>query len=146
MFASRIRNPRRWLWAGLLPMLAGPALARDCWVELYDRPDYQGSLVRIEGPKELPSLKNLDKQDWSDRIESLKVGQDAEVIAFRQENFDTRSDQPVNHPQAVKVWGEKDLPSYRELLITFGPGKVEHHLADVNFHQAINSLKVQCLR
>jgi hypothetical protein len=100
--------------------------------------------VRIEGPAQLSNLKTVNNQDWSNRIESLKVGSDAEVIAYRKENFEDKPQGPIYHPEAFKKWGEKEIPAYQELEITFGAGKEEHHLGELDFHQNINALKVMC--
>ncbi|CAL1241712.1 hypothetical protein [Candidatus Methylocalor cossyra] len=132
------------LASALLAVSSPIALGKDCWVDVYDQADYQGEHRRIEGPVELPSLKRLGDQDWSNRIESLKVGADAEVIAYRKENFQEDATGPTNHPYEIQSWGGKDLPSYREQELNLGPGKKEHHLGDLNFHRNINSLKVKC--
>ncbi|MGX2039030.1 hypothetical protein ACWJKU_02705 [Methylocaldum sp. MU1018] len=124
-----------------------PALAAgECWLDLYDKPDYEGSHVRLTGPAELSDLKSLSGENWSNRIESLAVGPDAEVFAFRQENFKDTPQGPVNHPYELKAWGEKDIGSYQDLKISFGPGVKAHHLGDLNFHRNINSLQIKCRR
>lgn len=140
------RSPHRlgcFLWAAIVGF-SGSAFAGDCWVEIYDQPDFQGSRVRIDGPKDLPSLTNLNGADWGSRIESLTVGPKAEVVAFKRENFNEQHEGPVYHQDAIKAWGKQEMPAYHELEITFGPGRKEHHLGELNFHQNINSLKVRC--
>jgi hypothetical protein len=126
--------------------LAAPASARECWADFFDKANFEGARVRVEGPAELPSLRSLQGEDWSSRIESLRVGADAEVVAYRRPGFDTATTEPVNHPYAFKSWGQQELPAYQELEIGFGPGKSEHHLGELNFHRNINSLKVRCRR
>jgi hypothetical protein len=49
------------------------------------------------------------------------------------------------HGEALKAWGEKP-ESYDDQQIIFGPGKQEHHLGELYFHQNIQSLKVSCLQ
>jgi hypothetical protein len=120
--------------------------AKECWLDLYDQADYQGSHVRVEGPAELPDLKSLSGEDWSNRIESLIVGPDAEVYAFRQEKFEDTPQGPVYHQNELQAWGEEDIASAQDLKISFGPGTKQHHLGDLNFHRNINSLKIQCRR
>lgn len=132
---------------GVLVVLAlngGAAYAGDCWVDLYDKPEFAGVHVRIEGPLDLPNLKTLSGQDWSNRIESLAVGPKAEVVAYQRENFNETHQGPVAHPDAIKAWGEAELPAYHDLEISFGPGKKEHHLGELKFHKTINALKVRC--
>lgn len=122
----------------------GWAGAADCWVDIYDKSDFQGAHVRIQGPAELPKLSNLDGADWGGRIESLAVGNQAEVFAYRNPEFrDDTAEQPAYHGEAIKAWGERP-ETYSGEQISFGPGKREHHLGELNFHRNINSLKVRC--
>jgi hypothetical protein len=133
------------LSAGALLAASGTALAKGCWLDIYDAANYQGKQARIEGPADLPNLKSVNGEDWSNRIESLKVGQDARVVAYRQPDFRKAAPAgPINHPHAFKNWGTQDLPAYQELEIDFGPGKQVHHLGELDFHRNINSLQVQC--
>jgi hypothetical protein len=132
------------LMAGAFLTFSGATLGKECWVDIYDKANYEGNRQRIEGPADLASLKNLGNRDWSNRIESLQVGSDAEVTAFRKENFENDPNEPLNHPQAIEAWGEKDLPAYLEQEISFGAGKKAHHLGELDFHRNINSLKVRC--
>ncbi len=133
--------------AGLL--LTGIALtatahAGDCWLDIYDKPDFGGAHVRIEGPAELPSLANLNNENWDERIESLTVGPKAQVKAYRKDRFKEESKGLTYHGEAIKSWGEKP-ESYSDQEISFGEGRKEHHLGDTGFHRAINSLKIKCL-
>lgn len=138
------------VFAVLLAVLSCVSLgawgAGECWVDIYDKTDFKGAHTRIEGPVELPSLSRLDGSDWSNRIESLMVGGKAQVTAFRLENFKEEQEEgPAYHGEAIKAWGEK-AESYGDEEITFGPGKKEHHLGELRFHQNIKSLKIKCLR
>lgn len=131
----------------LLTLLAASSAVSaggDCWLDIYDRTNFEGAHVRIDGPAELLSLGRLAGEDWSNRIDSLVVGPKAQVVAFRQEHFrEDQSGQPY-HGDAIKNWGG-DPKSYSDLEITFGPGQKEHHLGELNYHQNINSLKIGCL-
>ncbi|MGZ8219293.1 hypothetical protein [Methylomagnum sp.] len=129
---------------GAFFMMSGAAFGRECWLDIYDKADFAGSRVHIEGPANLPSLKDLNKEDWSNRIESLKVGSGAEVVAFRKPNFEEAPQGQINHPQAFKNWGEQEIPAYQDQEISFGPGKQEHHLGELKFHRNINSIVVRC--
>lgn len=127
-----------------LGSLCGPVQASgDCWLDVYDKTDFQGAHVRIEGPAELPNLRKLDGANWSNRIESLAVGSKARVTVFRQENYKEEEKGPAYHGEAIKAWGEKP-ESYSDQEMSFGPGKKEHHLGELRFHQAINSLVIHC--
>jgi len=135
--------------AALVPLYwlaAAPAMGAGggCWVDVFDRPDFAGSRVHIEGPAALPSLAGLDGRDWSDRIESLEVGPDASVTAYRNEGFrvDTEAG-PAYHGEALKAWGETP-EAYGDQAITFGSGKREHHLGELRLHRAIRALKIDC--
>lgn len=124
--------------------VSGTALAGECWVDIYDKANFEGSRARIEGPKELADLKNVNQEDWSNRIESLEVGADAEVLAFRKPDFEDKPQGSVYHQDAFKSWGNEEIPAYQEWDISFGPGKKEHHLGELHFHKNINSLKIRC--
>ena len=138
----------RWavLAAGALWALADAAAGQECWLDIYDQDNFQGEHWRVQGPAELSSLKAMGGQDWRNRIESLAVGKDAEVLAFRKESFEDEPQGPVNHPDAFqpRAWGRQDIPAYQEQEISFGPGKQERHLGELHFHRNINSLKVRC--
>jgi hypothetical protein len=141
-------NSRRFLLRALiLAAVVYPGAgqtAEDCWLDVYDKTNFEGSHVRIQGPAELSSLGKLNGQDWGSRIDSLIVGKKAEVLAFRQENFkDDQSGMPY-HGDAIKAWRE-DAKAYSDKEIVFGAGRREHHLGELNFHQNINSLKIKCL-
>ena len=128
--------------AGL--MMSANVNAGDCWLDVYDKTDFAGSHVRIEGPIQLPSLAKLNGENWSSRIESLIVGPKAQVVAFRQENFKEDPTAQAYHGEALKAWGEKP-ESYSSQEVSIGAGKHEHHLGELSFHRAINSLTVKCL-
>lgn len=132
------------LVAGALCAASTAAWGEECWVDVYDQANFQGNKARIAGPAELADLKQLNREDWSNRIESLEVGPDAEVVAFRKPNFEDKPQGPVNHPEAFKQWGEKEIGAYQEWDISFGPGSKEHHLGELHFHKNINSIKIRC--
>lgn len=132
------------LSASLLCFLSGQvAAAGACWLDIYDKTDFKGAHVRIDGPADLPNLRQLDGQDWSNRIESLVVGEAAQVTVFRNENYRVEEQGPTYHGEAIRAWGEKP-EAYGDQEVSFGPGKKEHHLGELRFHQAINSLLVRC--
>lgn len=124
--------------------LSGAAMAGDCWVDIYSEIGFKGERVRIEGPAQLPNLRNLAGADWSNRIDSLAVGPKAMVLAYRKENFQDQPKGAPNHPDALKNWGEKPSDSGDE--VSFGPGQKHHHLGELDFHHNIHSLKVACVQ
>lgn len=119
--------------------------AGDCWLDVYDKPEMQGAHVRIEGPAELPNLRNLNNENWGSRIESLAVGPKAGVLAFRREDYKEDKVGLTYHSEAIQRWGDRP-ESFSDQEISFGPGHTEHHLGELNFHRNINSLKIMCLR
>jgi len=128
-----------WLGLSSTSLAAG-----DCWLEVYEKTNFEGAHVRIDGPAELASLRSLNGENWSGRIESLIVGPKAQILAFRNESFKEEKIAQPYHGEAIKAWGEKP-EMHSEQEITFGAGKKEHHLGELNFHQNINSLKIKCL-
>ncbi len=134
------------LAAGLL--LAGLSAtahaAEGCWLDVYDKPDFGGNHVRIEGPVELASLAKLNNENWDNRIESLIVGPKAHVKIYRNESYKEKTEGPVYHGEALKAWGETP-ESYSDQELSLGEDRKEHHLGEEGFHQAINSLKIKCM-
>lgn len=61
-----------------------------CWVEIYEREDFQGRSARLAGPLELASLNLADLGDWTERINSIRVGPMAEVELFGDLKFEDR--------------------------------------------------------
>lgn len=128
-----------------LLLFGTPAVhAGACWLDVYDQPELAGAHVRIEGPAELPNLKALKRDNWSNRIESLRVGPATEVVAYTRENFNESHTGPIAHPDALKGASASEIAAAHDLEISFGPGKQEHHLGEIKFHKNINSLKIRC--
>ena len=127
-------------------MLSMASYAAECWVDIYDKPNCEGAHVRISGPAKLRSLRALNESDWSNRIESVRVGPDARFVGYIREDFDASHAPPSAHPDAFKSWGESQLPSYLNLEIDIGAGRTESHLADLGFHRKIQSIKLECSR
>ncbi|MEW6039670.1 MAG: peptidase inhibitor family I36 protein [Pseudomonadota bacterium] len=129
-----------WVVAGSAASAA--SRAGNCWVDIYQGPDYTGTKLRISGPAELASLKNLEGADWNDAIESLEVGPGAEVSVYGNENFVLPSG-PVYHEQEIRSWGGKD-ENYRSQVATFTAGHKVHHLGEYGLHDQVSALKVRC--
>ena len=62
---------------------------KNCWIEVFDDTKYDADdpHVKIEGPKEYASLKNLNGRDWNNDIQSVIVGSSATVLAYKDKDF-----------------------------------------------------------
>jgi hypothetical protein len=62
---------------------------KGCWVEIYedDNYDQDDPHVVIEGPAKFATMKNVGGKDWSNDIESLIVGPNATVKAYKERDF-----------------------------------------------------------
>jgi hypothetical protein len=58
-----------------------------CFVQVWDQPDFRGVFDYINGPQHYPSLRDMPGgREWSNRILSAKVGPDATVMLYADEN------------------------------------------------------------
>ncbi|HYY97122.1 MAG TPA: beta/gamma crystallin-related protein [Pyrinomonadaceae bacterium] len=89
---------------------------KGCYIDVWEDADFRGESVRIQGPAEYPMLQ-FASADWGDRIGSLRVGPNAFVIAYRDENFGDRQ-------------------------VTFGPDDEVADLRGLRFDDEIDSLRV----
>ena len=55
-----------------------------CYVFIYDRPDWQGAGVVLNGPARWPNLEGLraNQENWRNRIRSIDVGPVATVTVY----------------------------------------------------------------
>ena len=62
---------------------------KNCWIEVFDDTKYDADdpHVKVEGPKEYASLKNLNGRDWNNEIQSIIVGSSATVLAYKDKDF-----------------------------------------------------------
>jgi len=62
---------------------------KDCWIEVFEDSKYDADdpHVKISGPKDFQSLKVLNGKDWSNDIESVVVGSNATVHAYKDKDF-----------------------------------------------------------
>jgi hypothetical protein len=78
---------------GLLPVHAADlemqVVDKNCWIEVFDDSEYDidDPHVKIQGPAEFTSLKNLEGRDWNNDIESVIVGTNATVHAWKEKDF-----------------------------------------------------------
>lgn len=62
---------------------------KNCWIEVFDDTKYDADdpHVKVDGPKEFASLKNLNGRDWNNDIQSVIVGSGAMVLAYQDKDF-----------------------------------------------------------
>ena len=60
-----------------------------CYVFVYDRPEWQGHRVVLNGPDKWPTLERLllNEKNWRDQIRSLDVGPAATVTVYTELRF-----------------------------------------------------------
>ena len=96
---------------------------KNCWIEVFDDTKYDADdpHVKLEGPKEYASLKNLDGRDWNNDIQSVIVGSSATVHAYKDKDFkgteiafapgqripDLSQLDMSNHIESMKITGGK---------------------------------------
>ena len=95
---------------------------KNCWIEVFDDTKYDASdpHVKIQGPKEYATLKNLDGRDWNNDIQSVTVGSAAKVLAYKERDF-------------------------KGTEIAFTPGQRFPDLSEVGMSNDIESMKIACV-
>jgi hypothetical protein len=82
----------RALLVGLSVVFIGPSIGsavdlkvvdKNCWVEIFDDDEFDedDAHVKIQGPAEYATLKDVYGRNWSDDIESVIVGSNATMQA-----------------------------------------------------------------
>jgi beta/gamma crystallin len=96
-------------------------MAKNCWVDVFDDTKYEADdpHTRIQGPMELPSLKSLNGKNWNNDIQSVIVGPDATVRAYKDKDF-------------------------KGTEIAFAPGQRVPDLSKLDMSNDIESMKVAC--
>jgi hypothetical protein len=94
---------------------------KNCWVEIFDDSKYDAKNrhVKLQGPKEYSTLKNISGKDWNNDIESLIVGPGATVRAYPERDFQGQE-------------------------IAFVPGQRVPKLSKVGMSNEIESMKIIC--
>jgi len=95
---------------------------KNCWIEIFegDNFDADDPHVKIQGPKEVATMKNLMGKDWANDVESIIVGSNASVHAYE----------------------DKD---YKGTEITFAPGQRVPNLGKLDMANDIESMKISCV-
>ena len=114
------------LCAGLASSARGADLElqvvdKDCWVEIFDDEKYDNNKphVKIMGPNQFATLKDLSGKNWSNEIESLIVGPSATVHAFKEKDF-------------------------KGTEAAFTPGQRVPDLSKLKMGNEIESMKIEC--
>jgi hypothetical protein len=96
---------------------------KNCWVEIFEDDNYDADdpHVKIQGPKEFATMKNLEGKDWANDIESVIVGSNASVHAYEDKDF-------------------------KGTEITFAPGQRVPNLGKLDMANDIESMKISCVK
>ncbi len=119
---------------------------KECWAQFFDKPHYQGNSFRLDGPKKLTRLTNINGGNWDKKIESIIVGPEATVTVFENMNFKLTLKEMAKHPVLMKSLGvsEQDILEDSELI--FQPGTKVHSFGEFQFYHKIRSIKLECTR
>jgi hypothetical protein len=110
---------------GLLPSQAADLemqiVDKNCWIEIFEDDDFDADdpHVKLYGPKEFATLKNVGGKDWSNDIESVIVGSNATVRAYEDKDF-------------------------KGTEIAFAPGQRVQNLGKLDMANDIESMKISC--
>ena len=94
---------------------------KNCWIEIFEDDNYDADdpHIKIQGPKEFSTMKNLEGKDWANDIESVIVGSNASVHAYEDKDF-------------------------KGTEITFAPGQRVPNLGKLDMANDIESMKISC--
>ena len=122
------------MWAiflvSLCIVLIGPSIGsavdfkvedKNCWIEIFDDDEFDEDdpHVKIQGPAEYATLKDVYGRNWNNDIESVIVGSNATVHA----------------------WMDKD---FKGPEISFTPGQRVPKLSKLKMSNTIESMKITC--
>jgi hypothetical protein len=94
---------------------------KNCWIEIFDDDEFDEDdpHVKIQGPADYASLKDVYGRNWNNDIESVIVGTNAKV----------------------QVWMNKD---YTGPELTLTPGQRVPKLSKLEMSNTIESMKITC--
>jgi len=94
---------------------------KNCWIEVFEDDNYDADdpHVKLQGPKEFATLKNLAGKDWNNDIESVIVGSNAKVKAYEDKDF-------------------------KGTELAFAPGQRVPNLGKLDMANDIESMKIAC--
>ena len=120
------------------------AKEKDCWADFYEFAQFIGRHVRLNGPIELTSLRNVNGENWESRIDSIIIGPKAKVTIFENINFKLTLTEMANHPDLMKSLGITMEEIKQDSELIFHPDDKIDHLGVYNFHKKTKSLKIEC--
>ena len=96
---------------------------KNCWIEVFDDTKYDADdpHVKLQGPKEYASLKDLSGRNWNNDIQSVIVGSSASVLAYKDKDF-------------------------KGTEIAFAPGQRIPDLSKLDMSNDIESMKITCVK
>lgn len=59
----------------------------NCYVNIYEHPNFRGQVVQLQGPATFSSLKNFKGRDWDNQISSLQTGPGCWVVLYKDADF-----------------------------------------------------------
>ena len=94
---------------------------KNCWIEIFEDDNYDADdpHVKIQGPKEIATMTNLEGKDWANDIESVIVGSNASVHAYEGKDF-------------------------KGTEIAYAPGQRVPNLGKLDMANDIESMKISC--
>lgn len=94
---------------------------KNCWVDLFNESkfDVDHSHIRMLGPLQSATLENVAGQNWNNEIQSLIVGPNAKVYAYKNRDF--------SGPEIV-----------------FAQNQRVSELSELDMSDDFESLKIQC--
>jgi len=94
---------------------------KNCTIEIFDDTKYDADdpHLIIQGPKEFATLKDVSGRNWSNDIQSVIVGSNATVRAYKDQDF-------------------------KGTEIAFAPGQRIPDLSKLDMSNDIESMKVAC--
>jgi hypothetical protein len=94
---------------------------KNCWIEVFDDDnfDMNDAHVKLQGPKEYATLKDVSGKDWSNDIESVIVGSNTTVKAYKEKDF-------------------------KGTELAFAPGQRVPKLSKLDMSNDIESMKISC--
>ena len=94
---------------------------KNCWIEIFEDDNYDADdpHIKLQGPKEFATMKNLEGKDWANDIESVIVGSNASVHAYEDKDF-------------------------KGTEIAFAPSQRVPNLGKLDMANDIESMKISC--
>ena len=94
---------------------------KNCWAEIFEDTDFDvdDPHVRVMGPFQSATLEDVAGQNWNNEIESLIVGPNAMVYAYKE-------------------------PDFSGTEVVFVANQRNSDLAELDMSDSIESLKIKC--